>query len=153
MSVETASNQEQLVVFEVAQESFGIDIIAVQEIIRLQQITDIPQAPMHVKGVINLRGRVIPIIDLRDKFGFIQHEDTKASRIVVVDIDGTTVGMIVDAVNEVLRIESDKIETPSSIIESYERYLRGIGKLEEKLVLLLDLEKVVPEAIQLAAVA
>jgi purine-binding chemotaxis protein CheW len=146
MTLGLVSDQEQLVVFEVADESFGIDINAVQEIIRLQQITEVPRAPMHVKGVINLRGKVIPVVDLREKLGFMQGEETKSSRIVVVDIAGTTVGMIVDAVSEVLRISSEQIEEPSSIIESYEQYLRGIGKVENRLVLLLDLEKVLPEA-------
>ena len=108
---------------------------------------------MHVKGVINLRGKVIPIIDLRDKFGLAQTEETKSSRIVVVDVLGSTVGMIVDAVSEVLRIGTDQIESPSSIIESYEKYLRGIGRLDERLILLLDLERLIPEAGQLKAVA
>jgi purine-binding chemotaxis protein CheW len=146
MALGLASDQEQLVVFEVADESFGIDINAVQEIIRLQQITEVPRAPMHVKGVINLRGKVIPVVDLREKLGFMQGEETKSSRIVVVDIAGTTVGMIVDAVTEVLRIGSEQVEAPSSIIESYEQYLRGIGKIDNRLILLLDLEKVLPEA-------
>lgn len=153
MAIDRPSGQDQLVVFEVGDEAFGIDISVVQEIIRLQQITDVPKAPMHVKGVINLRGKVIPIIDLRDKFGLLSVEETKSSRIVVVDVLGSTVGMIVDAVSEVMRIGVDQIEPPSSIIESYEKYLRGIGKLDERLVLLLDLEKLVPEAGQLKAVA
>jgi purine-binding chemotaxis protein CheW len=153
MSLGLVSDQEQLVVFEVADESFGIDINAVQEIIRLQQITEVPRAPMHVKGVINLRGKVIPVVDLREKLGFMQGEETKSSRIVVVDITGTTVGMIVDAVTEVLRIGSEQIEEPSSIIESYEQYLRGIGKIDNRLILLLDLVKVLPEAASLDTAA
>jgi purine-binding chemotaxis protein CheW len=100
-----------------------------------------------------LRGKVIPIVDLRDKFGLAQTEETKSTRIVVVDVTGCTVGMIVDAVSEVLRMNKDQIEDPSAIIESYEKYLLGIGKLEERLVLLLDLSKVIPEASQLQAVA
>jgi len=146
-------DQIQLVVFEASGESFGIDIGAVQEIIRIQQITDVPKAPMHVKGVINLRGKVIPIIDLRERFGLSQGDETKATRIVVVDVSGSIVGMIVDAVSEVLRIGMDQIEPPSSIIESYEKYLKGIGKLQERLILLIDLETLVPEASQLRAVA
>ncbi|NCO66341.1 MAG: chemotaxis protein CheW [Candidatus Aquicultor secundus] len=153
MAIDISLGQDQLVVFEVGNEAFGIDISSVQEIIRFQQITDVPRAPMHVKGVINLRGKVIPIIDLRDKFGLAQTEETKSSRIVVVDVLGSTVGMIVDAVSEVLRIGTDQIESPSSIIESYEKYLRGIGRLDERLILLLDLERLIPEAGQLKAVA
>lgn len=153
MALGLVSDQEQLVVFEVADESFGIDINAVQEIIRIQQITEVPRAPMHVKGVINLRGKVIPVVDLREKLGFMQGEETKSSRIVVVDIAGTTVGMIVDAVTEVLRIGGEQIEEPSSIIESYEQYLRGIGKIDNRLILLLDLERVLPEAASMEAAA
>ena len=153
MAEDIALEREQLVVFEVAKESFGVDINAVQEIIRMQQITDVPKAPMHVKGVINLRGRVIPVIDLRDRFGFPAAEETKSTRIVVVDVAGSTVGMIVDAVSEVLRIEHGQIQPPSSLIESYEKYLKGIGRLEERLILLLDLEMLIPEATQLRAVA
>lgn len=153
MAIDTSLEQDQLVVFEVGNEAFGIDISSVQEIIRLQQITDVPKAPMHVKGVINLRGKVIPIIDLRDKFSLAQTEETKSSRIVVVDVLGSTVGMIVDAVSEVLRIGTNQIEPPSSIIESYEKYLKGIGRLDERLILLLDLERLIPEAGQLKAVA
>lgn len=153
MSGDFSDIQEQLVVFSVANESFGIDISTVQEIIRLQQVTDVPNAPMYVKGIINLRGKVIPIIDLREKLGFIGGEETSASRIVVVDIHGSTVGMIVDSVSEVLRLSNDAIEKPSSIIESYERYLRGIGKLDEKLIMLLDIESIVPEAVSLTTAA
>ncbi|MDI6717054.1 MAG: chemotaxis protein CheW [Actinomycetota bacterium] len=146
MGVERSSEQYQLVVFEVGSESFGIDISLVQEIIRLQPITEVPKAPMYVKGVINLRGKVIPVVDLRERFGFAVNEETKATRIVVVNVLGNTVGMIVDAVSEVLRLSSDAIEPPSTIIESVgSQYLKGIGKVEDRLVMLLDLSKLLVE--------
>ncbi|HEY3374519.1 MAG TPA: chemotaxis protein CheW [Candidatus Aquicultor sp.] len=146
MSQEQAFEQDQLVVFEVGDESFGIDISLVQEIIRLQPITEVPKAPMHVKGVINLRGKVIPVVDLIERFGFSSSEETKATRIVVVNVLGNTVGMIVDAVSEVLRLSIDSIEPPSSIVESVgSQYLKGIGKLEERLIILLDLDKLLAE--------
>lgn len=146
MSEEQTFEQEQLVVFEVGDESFGIDISIVQEIIRLQPITEVPKAPMYVKGVINLRGKVIPVIDLRERFGFSIGEETKATRIVVVNVLGNTVGMIVDAVSEVLRLATDSIEPPSTIVESVgSQYLKGIGKLEERLIILLDLDKLLVE--------
>jgi purine-binding chemotaxis protein CheW len=146
MSAEQTFEQEQLVVFEVGDESFGIDISLVQEIIRLQPITEVPRAPMYVKGVINLRGSVIPVIDLRERFGFVIGEETKATRIVVVNVLGNTVGMIVDAVSEVLRLATDAIEPPSTIVESVgSQYLKGIGKLEERLIILLDLDKLLAE--------
>src|SRR3990172_1896858 len=100
MAEDRMLEQHQLVVFEVSNESFGIDINAVQEIIRVQAITDVPKAPAHVKGIINLRGKVIPVLDLRGKFGLPQTDETKATRIVVVEVAGTTVGMIVDGVSE-----------------------------------------------------
>jgi len=146
MGVKRSSEQYQLVVFEVGSESFGIDISLVQEIIRLQPITEVPRAPMYVKGVINLRGKVIPVVDLRERFGFAVNEETKATRIVVANVLGNTVGMIVDAVSEVLRLSSDAIEPPSTIIESVgSQYLKGIGKVEDRLVMLLDLSKLLVE--------
>lgn len=146
MSEEQTFEQDQLVVFEVGEESFGIDISLVQEIIRLQPITEVPRAPMYVKGVINLRGKVIPVVDLRERFSLGEGEETKATRIVVVNVLGNTVGMIVDAVSEVLRLATDAIEPPSTIIESVgSQYLNGIGKLEERLIILLDLDKLLVE--------
>jgi len=146
VSEEQTLEQEQLVVFEVGDESFGIDISLVQEIIRLQPITEVPRAPMYVKGVINLRGKVIPVIDVRERFSIGMGEETKATRIVVVDVLGNIVGMIVDAVSEVLRLATDSIEPPSSIVGSVgSQYLRGIGKLEDKLVILLDLDTLLVE--------
>ena len=146
MSEEQTFKQEQLVVFEVGEESFGIDISLVQEIIRLQPITEVPRAPMYVKGVINLRGKVIPVVDLRERFSFAAEDETKATRIVVVNVLGNTVGMIVDAVSEVLRLPTDSIEPPSTIVESVgSQYLKGIGKLEDKLIILLDLDQLLEE--------
>ncbi|MHB8841684.1 MAG: chemotaxis protein CheW [Candidatus Aquicultor sp.] len=146
MSEEQTFEQDQLVVFEVGEESFGIDISLVQEIIRLQPITEVPRAPMYVKGVINLRGKVIPVVDLRERFNLGVDDETKATRIVVVNVLGNTVGMIVDAVSEVLRLATDAIEPPSTIVESVgSQYLKGIGKLEERLIILLDLDKLLVE--------
>lgn len=146
MSQELTFEQEQLVVFEVGDESFGIDISLVQEIIRLQPITEVPRAPMYVKGVINLRGKVIPVIDLRERFSIGMNEESKATRIVVVDVLGNIVGMIVDAVSEVLRLATDSIEPPSNIVGSVgSQYLSGIGKHEDQLIILLDLDKLLVE--------
>jgi len=138
--------EEQLVIFQVANEVFGVDISTVQEIIRIQAITKIPKAPEFVEGVINLRGKVIPVIDLRERFGFEKTEETKSTRIVVIEVGEDTVGMIVDAVAEVLRLPVTAIEPPASIIEGVDsEYLRGIGKVDERLIILLDLEKVLTE--------
>jgi purine-binding chemotaxis protein CheW len=135
--------ETQLVVFDLAKEYYGVDIGDVREIIRMQAITRVPGAPEFVEGVINLRGRVVPVVDLRKRLELIVGEQTKESRIVVVDINGRDVGVIVDAVTEVLRIPMNLIEPPSSMVTNADSdYLRGIAKLETKLVILLDLDKV-----------
>jgi purine-binding chemotaxis protein CheW len=137
------SDEEQLVVFELADESYGVDIGAVNTIIRMQEITEIPRSPEFVEGVINLRGSIIPVIDLRKRFSLPVGEETKASRIVVVETSGQLIGMVVDAVSETLRLQQDAIEPPSPIVTSVDsEYVRGVGKLENRLVILLDLDKV-----------
>lgn len=140
---QTASADEQVVVFDVSNESYAVNIARVHEIIRLQQITVIPGAPACVEGVINLRGKVIPVLDLRKRFHLNAEEHTRASRIVVVEISGQTLGLVVDGVSEVLRIATDRIEPPSPLVTGMDsRYLRGIAKLEGRLIVLLDLDEV-----------
>ena len=138
-----ALDDEQVVVFDVYNESYAVNIARVHEIIRLQQITVIPGAPDCVEGVINLRGKVIPVLDLRKRFSLHTAEHTRASRIVVVEISGQTLGLIVDGVSEVLRIAPDRIEPPSPLVTGLDsRYLRGIAKLDDRLIVLLDLDQV-----------
>ena len=138
--------EQQLVVFDLAQEAYGVDINVVREIIRMQEITSVPKAPEFVKGVIPLRGRVIPVVDLRRRFALPEAEHTKDSRIVVVDISGQDIGMVVDAVTEVMRIPLSSVAPPSAIITSADSdYLQGIAKLESKLIILLDLDRVFSE--------
>jgi purine-binding chemotaxis protein CheW len=131
----------QLVSFSIAAEEYGLDILRVQEIIRTQQLTRVPNLPDYVEGVINLRGKVIPVIALRRRLGLEPLDPDKNTRIVVVDVHGQTLGFIVDAVSEVLRISSDTVE-PTPRIGSIEReYISGVGKLESRLLLMLDLER------------
>lgn len=140
---EATSTEQQLVSFDLATESYGVDIGAVREIIRLQEITNVPRTPEFVEGVINLRGKVIPVVDLRKRFGLPVGDQSAENRIVVVDIGGQDIGVIVDAVNEVLRIFSDSVEPPSSVITTADSdYLMGIAKVDDKLLILLDLESV-----------
>jgi purine-binding chemotaxis protein CheW len=140
---QTGLDGEQVVIFDVSNESYAVNIARVHEIIRLQQITIIPGAPPYVEGVINLRGKVIPVLDLRKRFSLQATDHTRASRIVVVEINGQTLGLVVDGVSEVLRIPTDCIEPPSPLVAGIEsRYLRGIAKLEERLIVLLDLDQV-----------
>jgi purine-binding chemotaxis protein CheW len=140
---QTNTSEQQIVVFDLAGETFGADIHAVREIVRMQEITSIPQAPPAIEGVINLRGQVNPIMDLRKRFGLTAGEETKDSRIVVVDIGEQEVGLIVDAVAEVNRIPADAIEPPSSVVTTAgSAYISGIAKFENRMIILLDLAKV-----------
>jgi len=140
---EVRSQELQLVAFRLGNETYAVDIQQVQEIIRMQQITRVPGAPFFVEGVINLRGRIIPVIDLRKRLGLPRGEETDEVRIVVVEVPPHKVGMIVDAVEEVLRLSEENIEAPSSLVASVdEQYLKGVGKSEDRLVVLLDLEEI-----------
>lgn len=135
--------EEQLVIFELANEVYGVDISRVQEIIRMTTITRLPRAPEFVEGVINLRGKVIPVVDLKKRFGLEEGERTKSSRIVVVDVGDHTIGMVVDAVSEVLRVLTEAVEPPSPVVTTIESdYIRGIAKVDGRLIILLDLNKV-----------
>ncbi len=137
-----ADAETQLVVFDLAAEFYGVDIGDVREIIRMQSITRVPGAPPFIEGVINLRGKVVPVVDLRKRLGLNVNEQTQETRIVVVDIAGRDVGVIVDGVTEVLRIPLSSVEPPSSMITNADSdYLRGIARLEDKLIILLDLSK------------
>lgn len=135
----------QLVSFSVAAEEYGLDILRVQEIIRTQQLTRVPNLPDYVEGVINLRGKVIPVVALRRRLGLEPVACDKNTRIVVVEVHGQTLGFIVDAVSEVLRIRADTVE-PTPRIGTMEReYISGVGKLESRLLLMLDLERLMNE--------
>ena len=135
------SGELQIVVCELADEHYGLDIARVFEIIRHQPVTPVPRAPSFVKGVINLRGRIIPVVDLRGRFGMPEAEATKESRIVVAESGATRVGLIVDSVSEVLLVPMDAVEaTPEVAAGDDAEYLRGIAKLGDRLVLLLELD-------------
>ena len=137
------NNMLQLVSFKLKEEEFGVDILQVREIIRVQQVTNFPNAPEFVEGVINLRGRVIPIVDLRKRFGLEKKEHSKSTRIIVVKVDEVTIGLIVDEVSEILRLPEDRVEPPPPIVAGIEAdYIKGVGKLEDRLLVLLDLNKI-----------
>ena len=133
----------QLVIFKLGNESFGVEIATVESIIKMQAITRLPQAPSFVEGIINLRGKILPVIDLRRRLNIPLTEITKDSRMVVVALVGTTVAMVVDQVNEVLRINDDIVEVAPAISQSVDsRFIEGIAKINEALVILLNLSKV-----------
>ncbi|MBI2267055.1 MAG: chemotaxis protein CheW [Armatimonadetes bacterium] len=149
VAVEGTDLEEQIVVFQMGKELYALKIEYVNEIIRMQEITEIPRVPEFVEGVINLRGKVIPIIDLRKRFGLPASEETASTRIIIVAIRELMVGMIVDKVHEVLTIPGTSIEPPSPFFTSVDiEFLRGtarvekVGKLENRLVILLNLEKI-----------
>ena len=142
VSAMNSDGESQLVVFDLADEAYGVDIGSVREIIRMQEITAVPRTPDVVEGVINLRGKVIPVINLRKRFGFPLTERNKDTRIVVIDIGGSDIGATVDAVSEVLRVSTDSIEPPSAIISSEDSdSLLGIAKIQDRLILILDLQQ------------
>ncbi|MCK5126672.1 MAG: chemotaxis protein CheW [candidate division Zixibacteria bacterium] len=140
----TADELLQLVSFKIGSEEYGIDILKVQEINRMPDITKVPQAAHYVDGVINLRGKVIPIINTRRKFSLDEKDHDKDTRIVVVDINSEVIGLIVDSVNEVLRIPNSIVEPPPNVtIDSGADYITGVARLEDRLLILLDLGKLV----------
>lgn len=147
----------QLVSFNLDSEEFGVDIGVVQEIVRMPEITKVPRSPEFVEGVVNLRGKIIPVVDLRKRFGLPVTEATKSTRIIVVAVTGRTIGMIVDGVSEVMRISSDAVEpTPEMVASSVDAtYLKGIAKLDGRLLILLDLNLVLSsdETRQLSAIS
>lgn len=143
----------QLVIFRLRDEEFGVDIGAVLEIARVMEITHIPEAPLFIKGVINLRGQVLPVIDLAEQFG-LEPEDKlpKTARIVITEICGQTIGLLVDDVPHVLKIPSENIEqAPELICSRIKRdYIKGVGKLENRLIIILCLDKILaPEDVEL----
>lgn len=141
------TGERQVVVFDLNEEAYGVDISQVREIIRMQEITRVPRVPEFVEGVINLRGKVNPVVDLRARFSMPSTERTDEHGIVVVDVDGQDIGMVVDAVTEVSRTPSDSIEPPSSVITTDDsEYLTGIVKTDDKLIILLDIAKVISES-------
>ena len=133
-------NEFQVVVCQLGQESYGLDIGSVYEIIRFQACTAVPASPSFVDGVINLRGLIIPVMDMASRFGQSRSETTKSTRIIVAGTNGMRVGLVVDAVTEVLMVSEDAVEpTPEVASGMDSTYIRGIAKLGEELVILLNL--------------
>lgn len=139
----------QLVTFTISSEEFGLDILKVQEIIRTMEITRVPRAPEFVEGVINLRGKVIPIIDMRRRFSMEARSYDSHTRIIVVELSSMIVGFVVDSVSEVLRIQSNTVEPPPPIASGIDsEYISGVGKLDDRLLILLDIDRLLSEAEQ-----
>jgi len=135
--------ENQIVVFELGSEQYGVGIAAVESIIKLQAITKMPHAPQFVEGVTNLRGKVLPVVDLRRRFGMETREADKNSRIIVINVNGKEVGMVVDGVSEVLTVSGQSVEPAPAITTTIDSaFITGIAKLDKRLVILLDLDRV-----------
>lgn len=133
----------QVVSFNLAQEEYAIEITKVKEIILVEGITRVPQMPDYIEGIINLRGDVVPVIDLRKRFGLSNSELQEDTRIVVSRMDKRIVGLIVDSVSQVMKIPNSDIQPPPDTIASIAgEYLTGIGKMDERMIMMLDIEKV-----------
>ena len=142
---DTTSGDElaQMISFAVGEEDYGINIQTVKEVIRIREITQLPKASNFVKGVINLRGDVIPVIDLREKFGLQHEEYTDLTRVIVVDVEEKSIGMVVDSVSHVIKISQNDIEPPPPLVGGVSgEYLKGVGKIGEKLIILINIEKI-----------
>jgi purine-binding chemotaxis protein CheW len=133
----------QFISFSVGNEEYGLELLRVREVIRIREITWLPKAPSFVKGIINLRGDVIPIIDLRDKFGLESLAQTAATRVIVVEVEGRLMGMVVDSASQVVRIPTDQIDPPPPVLGGLsQEFITGVGKLEDKLVILLNADAI-----------
>ena len=136
--------EQQLVVFKLAEEEYAVSILQVQEIKRMTEITRVPHTPEYLKGVLNLRGSVLPVIDLKKRLGLPQKEYTEDTRIIIVKADEIVVGLIVDAVSEVTAVQKDQIEPPQAVSGNIgENYISGVGKLENRLLILLKLDELI----------
>ena len=142
----------QVVSFKLGEEEFGLDILRVQEIIRLQELTHVPNSPDFVEGVINLRGSVIPIIALRKRFGLPEADRDRQTRIIVIEVEHMVLGFIVDSVSEVLRIPVSTVVPPPRLERIEREFVSGVCKLDGRLLILLDVDQVLgvevrPEAV------
>lgn len=145
----SARSPRQLVTFRVGDETYGVPILAVREINHLMQVTRVPQSPASVQGVINLRGTIVPVVDLRDRFGMLAAaEGPEHHRVIVVEVRGELLGFQVDRVDEVLALDGSVVErAPDTVRGAGAGYVEGIGKLGDTLLILLDLESMFPEAV------
>lgn len=144
----------QVVSFRLGHEEYAIEIQKVKEIILLEGITRVPQMPEFIEGILNLRGLVIPVFDLRKRFGLPEAERSEHSRIVVTRLEGRLAGIIVDAVSQVMKLPRSSIQPPPETIAHFAgSYLQGVGKTQERMLLLLDIERVLQEKVDVSALA
>ena len=138
----------QLVSFMLADEEYGVEVLKVREIIRMPTITKMPNVPHHVEGIINLRGKVIPIISMRRRFSLMENENSGQTRIIIMDVTGRLTGFIVDAVSEVIRIHSSEIQPPPSMMLSGgigQEFITGVFNHAERLLIIMDIDRMFSE--------
>jgi purine-binding chemotaxis protein CheW len=138
----------QLVSFMLADEEYGVEVLKVREIIRMPTITKMPNVPHYVDGIINLRGKVIPIISMRRRFGLMENENSGQTRIIIMDVAGSLTGFVVDAVSEVIRIHSSEIQPPPSMVLSGgigQEFITGVFNHAERLLIIMDIDRMFSE--------
>lgn len=132
----------QIVGFRVGRESFGVPIAVIHEIVRVPEITAVPDAPNCVEGVINLRGKIVSIVDLRKRFGTRPEQSQKKNRILVAEVEGRMVGLVVDAASEVLKVPPSEVDPPPSVFDAELNYVTGVAKHKGRLIILVDLIRI-----------
>ncbi|WP_456275476.1 chemotaxis protein CheW [Bacillus sp. AK128] len=150
MSEELFTNDMKVIVFQLADEEYGVPVQQVRSIEKVQHITRVPKTVKFVKGVINLRGLVTPVIDLRTRFNLEEQDYSDSSRVIIVSLEDMEVGLIVDAANDVIDIQVEAIEPPPEVVGSVEaNYIKGVAKIEKRLLILLNLDAVLnPEELR-----
>jgi purine-binding chemotaxis protein CheW len=142
METNISASLKQFVTFKLDREEYGVDIQNVSIIEKMMPITRVPKTPAYIKGVINLRGEIVPVMDLRARFDLPLSEETDDTRIIIIKVEEVIFGFIVDAVSEVLQLEGNAIESTSSLKENANiDFIYGIGKVDERIVILLNLER------------
>lgn len=147
VKVDSASKHDeliQLVSFMLADEEYGVEVLKVREIIRMPTITKMPNTPTHVEGIVNLRGKVIPIISMRKRFGLMENENSNQTRIIIMDVAGSLTGFIVDAVSEVIRIHSSEIQPPPTMVMSGgigQEFITGVFNHADRLLIIMDIDR------------
>jgi purine-binding chemotaxis protein CheW len=144
MELKTELNEIQTIIFALGNEEFAIDISRIQSIIKIPEITKIPNSPNTIRGMIDLRGQIIVIVDLRLKFGFQAKEDDNNTTIIIIEVGENTIGIVVDEVKETLTLKKEQIEQAPSIITQkiHADYINGVGVLDKRLIIILDILKV-----------
>jgi purine-binding chemotaxis protein CheW len=141
-----AADVKQFIGFTVGEEHYGLELLRVKEVIRIRQITWLPKAPTFVKGIINLRGDLIPIVDLRDKFGLAARDYIATTRVIVVEVDAKIMGLVVDSASQVIRIPAADIDPPPPVLGGgAQEYISGVGKRDEELVVLLNVDSILSQ--------